>query len=917
VTKKGRFLPFFEYCKQLTSRLFYRVISMTESHNNQTFNFMVLWQALLNHHYDAAIALCEGQLHSDKPVTITTLVNTLKEPTSIAESLSSLAEEEASAQGWQALFFGIARLAVGQLDRAFSLFETAAEAEISRAPALVYLAALYLAKNQVDMVEESIREGLSLNKELGEFHLLKARLILLQVSIQSANRSINNNADQRQEHNNNITAQLFSQAHDELVTAQQKGNCSQLNLARYSLELLLAKNAQQEAVEQAVTFLEQGIAGVSQNEIASIGLNVLISCGALDEANNYLEQALEATPNCVELLIFRADIASLNGRFRVAAAAIFRALKQDENNIELLHKKAGLTGQGFSYLDGLAALDQLIELTQALPAANRAVYLAIYGDIYFEQEVHDKSLAAYQFALTVDEQCMPALAGSSQVLTSLGRMDEAKAAQDKVYAIAPLRAMQMMINSDRIPEGDKEIDRMQVMAEQYATPLQMRASLSLSLAKVYQKRGQHDKAMGFADKANEITQSFLSFDPIKEAKHVDHIIARMSKAFFDSRENFGSRCDMPIFILGMPRSGTTLVEQIVGGHSEIFPGGELGLIPTMWQRLITWEKRLGSPFQQIPDCALELTQEQSARFADRVEAEYRELFSEESNAQYITDKLPHNFKNIGLIKLLYPKAKIIYCRRSAGGIALSNYFTDYKARHGGMGFAYDKKWIGSEIANCQRIMSHWIDVFGDDIHIVDYEQLVENPEPAVRTLFDYLALDWQPQVMDFSTLKRAVKTASVTQVRKPMYTSSKEKWLKYEKQLAPVFTALTNRVVEKPPIPLPSSELESGLFLQGMSLLQNAKSTEAEAVFTKILAVYPRHAAAMHMLGAAYSNQGKIMPAHKCMKRSIQLHPGNHTWYNNLAIILETMRNPDEAAEMRKKGGVIAKRGGFVLNKVN
>ena len=877
---------------------------MTESNNIQNFKVIALWQALLNHQYDAAIAMCEAQSDIPVPVTVSTLVKALKEPaTLVSEVLPSLAEQEGTAQGWQALFFGIARLYIGQLDSAFILFETASETEASRAPALVYLAALYLVRNQLDMVDETIREGLSLNKTIGEFHTLKARLKIALASVQRTRGSVNNEMIDR----------LYAEAQAEFSMAQQKGNCSQFNLARFGLELLLAADKQSQAVKQAVSLLENGIAGVNQDEITNVGLNVLISCGALDEANNYLDQALEATPDALNLLIFRADIASLNGRFRIAAIAISRALKENENNIDLLYKKACLAGKGVSYFDGVAALDQLIELTQELPAANRAVYLAIYGDIYFEQEDNEKSLTAYQSALAVDEQCISALAGLSQVLTSLGQMGEAKAAQDKVYAIAPIRAMQMMINTDRIPEGDKEILQMQVMAEQHATPLQMRASLNLSLAKVYQKRGDHNKAIGFADKANAITRSFISFDPEREAKHIDHIIACMSKEFFDSRKNFGSGCDMPIFILGMPRSGTTLVEQIVGGHSEIFPGGELGIMPSMWQRLVTWEKRLGSPFQQIPDCVLELTQEQSVKFADRVEAEYRELMNDEGDAHYITDKLPHNFKNIGLIKLLYPKAKIIYCRRSAGGIALSNYFTDYKARYGGMGFAYDKEWIGSEIGNCQRIMNHWMYVFGDDIHVIDYEPLVENPEPAVRELFDYLSLDWQPQVMDFSTLKRAVKTASVTQVRKPMYTSSKEKWLKYEKQLVPVFTALDNRIVEEPPMPLPLPELASGSFLKGMDLLQSGKNQGAEKLFAKILDAYPRHAAAMHMLGAAYSNQGKILPAHKCMKRSIQLHPGNHTWYNNLAIILDTMRKPDEAVKMREKAEVIARRGKFLL----
>jgi len=875
---------------------------MTESDINQPFTFMVLWQALLGHHFDAAIALCESQLKSDNPipVTIATLVIALKTPASVADILTTLAEQERSAQGWQALFFGIANLSAGRMDNAFSLFETAAETEASRSPALVYLAALYLVQNQVEMVDETIREGLSLNQEIGEFHTLKARLLIQQAAQEKADKE-----------------QLFAEAATQIEIAREKGNCSQLNLAHFELDLLLAQNQQAQAIQLAVTLLEKGLEGVSQDEISTIGLSALISCGALDEANNYLDQALEITPDNLILLTYRAETAALNGRFHVAAAAITRALKQDEDNIDLLHKKSGLVGQGFSYKESVKALDKLIELTKKLPPPNRAIYMATYGDIYFDQDEVEKAEQAFNDALIVDENCIPALAGLSQILTTLGRLDEARAAQERVYQIAPVRAMQMMINADHVPEGDKEISRMEEMAANPRIALQMRASLNLSLAKVSQKRGHHEKAMSFAHKANKIIRSYVHYNYQNEAKHVDQIIAQMSKNFFTDRKEFGSDSDLPIFILGMPRSGTTLVEQIVGGHSAVFPGGELGHIPRMWQRLVVWESRMGSEYHRMPDCVVELTSEQSIEFAEKVEGEYRELMSADfgnvgSEKTHITDKLPHNFKNVGLIRLLYPKAKIIYCRRSAGGIALSNYFTDYKARHGGMGFAYDLDGIGSEIANCQRLMDHWVKLFGDAIHIVDYEELVDNPEPTVKKMFDYLDLSWEEQVMDFSNLKRAVKTASVTQVRQPMYTSSKEKWLKYEEQLQPMFKALDKRKTETPPEPMALPVHEPGLFLKGMALLENAQNAEAEVLFKSILDTYPRHAAAMHMLGAAYSNQGKILPAHKCMKRSIQLHPGNHTWYGNLAIILEHMQSPDEAREVREKGEKVAKRWGYI-----
>ncbi len=856
--------------------------------NDIKFFYIDVWLTLLRHRFADTQALCEAQAKINQGVTgeIGILIACLSKPSSIAGFLDNNEIDEAKIKGFRALFFGIANLVIGRGSLAFKLFETASETEISRIPALVYLASIYLMQNNREMARETIREGLSLARDIGEFHAFKARLLL---------------------HDND-----YCGAEAELAIAREKGNYSPLNFVRFELELLMAQDKQDDAIAAATTLLKDGLEGFSSHEIAATGLGVLISCGALDEANNYLDQALENDKDNVTLLAFRAEIAILNGRFRVAAVAINRALKQNEDNIDLLHKKASLAGRGFSPEQGLEALDKVIKLSCDMPPPNRAVYMAIYGDIYCEQGKNEKAVAAYEAALEVDGKCIPALAGLSQILTTLGHLDEAKAAQDKIYTMAPVRAMQMMINADRIPKGDEEINRMEEMSVSTGTPLPMRASLNLSLANVYQKRNEHTKAMDFADKANEITRKFISFDPEREAKHVDRIIARMSKEFFETRKEYGSDSNLPIFILGMPRSGTTLVEQIVGGHSTVFPGGELGLMPTMWRRLVAWEHRLGSAFRHIPDCVVELTQEQSVKFADRVEGEYRELMPDGSSGQYITDKLPHNFKNIGLIKLLYPKAKIIYCRRSAGGIALSNYFTDYKARHGGMGFAYHKEWIGSEIANCQRIMDHWIDLFKDDIHVVDYEALVENSESIVKDMFQYIGLSWEEQVMDFSNLKRAVKTASVIQVRKPMYTSSKEKWRHYEEQLKPVFLSLASRKEKEAPEPLALPPHQPGLFFDGMELLEKGQNVEAENIFQTILDEYPRHAAAMHMLGAAYSNQGKIQAAHKCMKRSIQLNSGNHTWYGNFAAILDHMRQPEEAKNIREKGEILLKRGGYI-----
>lgn len=855
---------------------------------NLPFSYRKLWQAVLTHRPAEAIAICARQADLDcqaDPV-VSRLTQGLLRPPLLLEILQELAETEQRSEGWRSLFFGLARLILGQGSSALKFFEKAFQVESCKIAALVHMAGFYLARHDRKIVEKMLNEGLSLSDQVGELHLLKARLFLLDKSI--------------------------DQAREQVEAAIKAGCYSPLNLARFRLELLMAQDEQEAAIECAVNLLANGMEGVAREGVATAGLGVLTACGGLDEADNYLNQALENDPQNVILLTHRADIAAMRGRFRVAATAIQRVLAQDGENIELLHKKACLAGQGFSYEQALEALDKVLVLAQDLPPPIRAVYMSGYGDIYFDQDKPDEAKNAYREALIVDGECLPALSGLSRVLTSKGRMDEARKLQDAVFRIAPVRGVQMMIHTDRIPENEREIQYLKKMAERQGGPLQVRATLNFSLAKFWQKRGMHDTAMTFADRANELTRTYVSYDHQQTARKADRMIAKMSKDFFDNRQGYGTDCDLPVYILGMPRSGTTLVEQIVGSHSKVFPGGELGVIPTMWSRLMVWENRLGSEFQHIPDCAMELSPFLSRQFAQKLEGEYRELMHEGASQVHITDKLPHNFKSIGLIKLLFPKARIIYCRRSPGGIALSNFFTDYKARHGVMGYAYHKEWIGFEIANCQRLMAHWTDLFGRDIHIIDYEELVENPEPVVQALLQYLGLEWEDRVMEFHSLDRSVRTASMTQVRQPMYTSSKERWRQYENALQPMFSALEARNAQPLPNPAPLSAHEPGLFLRGMDLLQSEKSEEAKAVFKAILSVYPRHAAATHMLGAAFAKQGIVLSACEYMKQSIKLHPNNPTWYGNLAIVLEHLQQPEEARQIRQKGERISMRNAYL-----
>ena len=178
----------------------------------------------------------------------------------------------------------------------------------------------------------------------------------------------------------------------------------------------------------------------------------------------------------------------------------------------------------------------------------------------------------------------------------------------------------------------------------------------------------------------------------------------------------------------MPRSGTTLTEQILGSHSQVFGAGELGLVSEQIGKLNMWERHVGSGLH-YPECVADLSRERSARLAEHW---LGELQAFDPQARHVIDKLPHNFEHIGLIKLLFPNAIIFHCKREPRDVAVSNYITDYAAKFGGMGFAYDLGWIGEQLVDHDRLMAHWHATRPGRILDVDYASLTQDPEGVMR-----------------------------------------------------------------------------------------------------------------------------------------------------------------------------------------
>ena len=293
-------------------------------------------------------------------------------------------------------------------------------------------------------------------------------------------------------------------------------------------------------------------------------------------------------------------------------------------------------------------------------------------------------------------------------------------------------------------------------------------------------RKSFDQAFGHFLKANTLYRENNRYDADENSQMVDRLIKVYSKAYFQRTRQFGSASLLPVFILGMPRSGTTLVEQILSSHALVHGAGELGAMTSV-NVSIAQQLKNGSSF---PACMSLI----DADTAEKYSAQYlQELALHCPTAARVTDKFTENFLRIGLIKTLFPDARIIHCQRNPLDNCISlffHYFIGFKC-------SFEMTELGQYYLDYQRLMSHWQALFPGEILTVQYEDLVTDQEAVSRQLVDYIGLDWDENCLDFHNNERAVMTASNIQVRQPMYKDSINRWQRYEKHLQPLIEMLS------------------------------------------------------------------------------------------------------------------------------
>ncbi len=645
-----------------------------------------------------------------------------------------------------------------------------------------------------------------------------------------------------------------------------------------------AENVIQQAMQQ----------GMNPSQGLLMWSTLLAAQNRHDEAEHQVRKGLRDAPEDLHLLRQLAELAEVRGHYGEARQCWLRMTEIEPENSAHWAQLALLDKTCFAQSSALQAAEKALALSEGKSTLERAQALVAMAKVCDETD-RERAEDYFREALTLQPDWPNAKLGLGHLLLQWGRVEEAMALFDEVVQVAPVAGSSALISARRFPTDPQLLQLIEQWAYRPSLEGPLRSSLLFNLAAVYEHQKQYDRAFHFVQEANRASRQFLPYQADLRRQYCQQLQQYFSAAFFAQRSDFGRPETRAVFVCGMPRSGTTLVEQILGGHPDIFPAGEVGILAGVIQQLTAWEQHIGSGLE-YPECILDLTREHSKGFAEKVMAELRTY---DRDARYIIDKMPHNFENIGLLRLLFPNAPVIHVLREPRDVAVSNYFTNYQARFGGMGFAYDLEDIGHQLVDHQQLMAHWHQVCVKPILTVHYEDVIADPEAEARKMLAYLHLDWHDGVLNHQNLERAVKTASVWQVRQPIYQTSKEKWRRYQSYLDPLDAALQD--CPETPVPMTRQPLPPGYFFRGMHALQRNQGLIAEEVFRQILLIYPQHAAATHMLGVALMQQQRYVEALPHLEDSLRRHAGHVGWYQNTRHCYLQLGCQDEARLMQQR----------------
>ncbi|ARP66514.1 sulfotransferase [Mesorhizobium sp. BR1-1-3] len=406
--------------------------------------------------------------------------------------------------------------------------------------------------------------------------------------------------------------------------------------------------------------------------------------------------------------------------------------------------------------------------------------LCALGRAYTKFDKPDMALPLYEKALKINRDHPKVRAGLASALSGLGRMDEAAAFLKEAIGrrIDVPAAYNDLVQTKKFTEEPEELQS--ILRELGNPKLDPDGAYKLHHAagKVLNDLKRYSEAFDHFNRAKRA--SGYTFDINLYRRWIDSLIETFTPDFLAARAGYGNPSEVPVFVVGMPRSGTTLTEQICASHPDVQGAGELNKLRRVANAIGLKTSSAGD----LSRPAMSVTQDLSRTLAEEHLSYLREWAPA---ALRVVDKMPHNFEMIGLIGLLFPNARIIHCRRDAIDNCVSCFVQTFNKGHS---YNTDLRILGLYYREYDRLMRHWNEVFPGLIFENRYETLVEDQEAQSRRLIDYLGLPWDDACLRFFDRDGSVNTPSRWQVRQPIYTSSVKRWKNYENEIQPLIDAL-------------------------------------------------------------------------------------------------------------------------------
>jgi hypothetical protein len=364
---------------------------------------------------------------------------------------------------------------------------------------------------------------------------------------------------------------------------------------------------------------------------------------------------------------------------------------------------------------------------------------------------------------------------------ALGRLEESRVAFERAVIFAPRKAgcYWNLANSKRFTEDDLHLADMQKLAgDEASLNAEEQIDLHFALGKAFADVENRQQSFQHLLRGNSLMRCQINYDEATALGRLQRIQDSFTAALMREKRGMGDPSSMPVFIVGMPRSGTTLIEQIIASHPKVFGAGELRVMANLVESL---SDRDGTVF---PEMVPAMSGEQLRRLG----VEYlRTVRPMAPAAKRITDKMPGNFVLAGLIHLALPNARIIHVCRDSRDTAFSCFSILFARGHE---YSYDLSELGRYFRAYQKLADHWRDVMPETMLEVGYEQVVADLETQARRIISHCGLEWDDACLAFHRTERSVRTASAAQVRRPIYRSSIGRWRPYVDGLQPLLQSL-------------------------------------------------------------------------------------------------------------------------------